>query len=202
MLQTIRDKISGIVAISFLGVIAVVFIFWGVDFGTGVQTYAAKVDGESIPAETVRRAWQQRQSQLQQMLRDELPPDMVKSQQASILDQFVQQSLLTQRAETFGYRVSDEVLARRVMEYPQFQVDGKFSKDRYNGILRSSGLSEAAFEADLREGLLIDQLRTAVVDSGFVVPYELERRYALDKQEREVDYALIPTSEFAATAEV
>ena len=45
MLQTIRDKISGLVAIVFLGVIAVVFIFWGVDFGTGAQTYAAKVDG-------------------------------------------------------------------------------------------------------------------------------------------------------------
>ena len=46
------------------------------------SSFAAKVDGEHIPTETVRRAWQQRQSQLQQMLRDELPPDMVKSQQA------------------------------------------------------------------------------------------------------------------------
>ena len=110
MLQTIRDKISGIVATLFLGTIAVVFVFWGVDFQTGSQSFAAKVDGESIPTETVRRAWQQRQSQLQQMLRDELPPDMVKSQQASLLDQFVQESLLKQRAERFGYRVSDVVV--------------------------------------------------------------------------------------------
>ena len=94
----------------------------------------------------MRRAWQQRQSQLQQMLRDELPPDMVKSQQAALLDQFVQESLLKQRAERFGYRVSDQELAQRVMEYPQFQVDGKFSKDRYNALLRSSGLTETQFE--------------------------------------------------------
>src|SRR5687768_18580551 len=132
MLQTIRDKITGWVASLFLGAIAVVFVFWGIDFQSGAASFAAKVDGEQIPAETVRRAWQQRQSQLQQMLRDELPPDMVKSQQTALLNQFVQESLLKQRAERFGYTVSDQELAARVMEYPQFQVDGTFSKDRYN----------------------------------------------------------------------
>lgn len=202
MLQTIRDKITGIVATLFLGAIALVFIFWGIDFKSGAVSYAAQVGDEHIPIETVRRAWQQRQSQLQQMLRDELPPDMVKSQQAALLDQFVQQSLLTQRAKESGYRVSDQELARRVMDYPQFQVDGKFSKDRYNALLRSSGLSETGFEAELQDELLVAQLRNAVVESAFVVPYELERRYALEKQEREVDYAVIPTAEFAATVAI
>jgi peptidyl-prolyl cis-trans isomerase D len=202
MLQTIRDKISGIVAILFLGAIAVVFVFWGIDFQSGTVTYAAKVDGETVPLDTVRRAWQQQQSRLQQMLRDELPPDLVKTQQAQLLDQFVQQTLLTQRAKQAGYRVSDDELARKVMEYPQFQVDGKFSKDRYNALLRSSGLTETGFEAQLHDELLVEQLRNAVVESAFVVPYELDRRYALEKQEREIDYALIPTSEFAASAAV
>ena len=202
MLQTIRDKISGIVAMLFLGAIGVVFIFWGIDFKTGAQNYAAKVDGESISGEAVRRAWQQRQSQLQQMLRDELPPDMVKSQQASLLDQFVQESLLKQRAERFGYSVSDQELAQRVMEYPQFQVDGKFSKDRYNAMVRGSGLTETQFEAELQSGLLIDQLRNAIVDSAFVAPYELDRRYAIEKQEREIDYALIPASAFEASTSI
>ncbi len=77
------------------------------------------------------------------------------------------------------------------MEFPQFQVDGKFSKDRYNALLRSSGLSEAQFEAELKTEPLIEQLQNGVVDSAFVTPHELDRRYALEKQEREVDYALI-----------
>jgi peptidyl-prolyl cis-trans isomerase D len=202
MLQTIRDKITGVVATVFLGAIAVVFVFWGIDFKTGAQAYAAKVGGEEISSDTVRRAWQQRQSQLQQMLRDELPPDMVKSQQSMLLDQFVQQALLKQRAQAYGYRVSDHELAQKVMEYPQFQVDGKFSKDRYNALLRSSGLTETGFEAELQEGLLIDQLRNSVVESAFVVPYELDRRYAMEKQEREIDYALIPTASFADTVSI
>jgi peptidyl-prolyl cis-trans isomerase D len=202
MLQTIRDKITGWVAGIFLGAIAIVFVFWGIDFGAGGATYAAKVDGESIPIETVQRAWQQQQSRLQQMLRDELPEELKKSQQAALLDQFVQRSLLTQRAAEFGYGVTDEALAKRVMEVPQFQVDGKFSKDRYNALLRTSGLTEAQFEADLETELLVDQLQNGVIDSAFVTDHELARRYAIEKQEREVNYALVAASDFAGAATI
>ena len=202
MLQTIRDKITGWVAGIFLGAIAVVFIFWGIDFQSSAGSFAAKVEGERIPSETVRRAWQQRQSQLQQMLRDELPPDMVKSQQSALLDQYIQQTLLTQRANELGYRVSDEALAKRVMEIPQFQVDGKFSQDRYNALLRSNGTTETRFEADLQAELLLEQLQSAVVESAFTVPVELQRRYALEKQQREVDYVLFAANDYLGGATV
>ncbi len=196
MLQSIRDKITGWIAWIFLGVIAVVFIFWGIDFGTGAATYAAKVDGERISIQEVRRAWQQQQSRLQQMMRTELPQELVESQQRAILDQFVRQALLERRAKDLGFRVSDEALAQRVMEFPDFQVDGHFSKDRYNALLRASGLSEARFEEDLRTETLIRQLQTGIVDSAFVVPYQLDRRFALEKQEREIKYALISANDF------
>lgn len=206
MLQTIRDKTSGIVAALFLGAVALVFIFWGahglVDFNVGPKTFAAKVDGERISTESVQRAWQQRQSQLQQMLRDEIPPDLVKSQQAMLLDQFVAQALLKQRAKKFGYRVTDTELAQQVMQRPEFQVDGKFSQDRYNALLSASGLSPTGFENELQDDLLIQQLRSAVLESAFVAPYELDRRYAMEKQEREIDYALIPAADFAATTSI
>ena len=196
MLQNIRDKITGWVSWFFLGLIAVVFIFWGVDFGTGTASYAAKVDGEQISAPEVRRAWQQQQARLQQMMRAELPEEMVKSQQAAILDQFVRRELLKQRAQEFGYRISDAALVERVMEVPEFQIDGTFSKDRYTAVLRSNGLTEAQFEADLREESMIRNLQTGIVDSAFALPYELDRRYVIERQARELDYVLIAANEF------
>ena len=202
MLQTIRDKTAGWIAGFIIGAIAIVFVFWGIDFQSGSASVAAEVDGERIPVETVRRAWQQRQSQLQQMLRDELPPDMAKAQQSALLDQYIQQTLLTKRANDLGYKVSDEALAKRVMEIPQFQVDGKFSADRYNALLRSNGLTETRFEADLQTEIMVEQLQTGVVDSSFALPYELERRYALEKQQREVDYALVAANDFLPTVTV
>ena len=111
MLQTIRDKTSGWIAIIVLGAIGVVFALFGVDLKSAAGNYAAKVDGETVPTDQVRRAWQQRQQQLQQMMRTELPPDLVKSQQAALLDQLIRDTLLTNRAQKLGYRVSDEDLA-------------------------------------------------------------------------------------------
>ena len=43
MLQTIRDKVSGWFATVFLGAIAVVFIFWGIDFKSSAGNFAARV---------------------------------------------------------------------------------------------------------------------------------------------------------------
>lgn len=202
MLQKIRDKITGWLAALIIGVIGIVFVFWGIDFQAGVSTYAVKVNGERVPAQIVQRAWQQRLSQLQQMLRDELPPELQRAQQKALLDQFAQQMLLEQRAEKLGYRVSDEMLAARVREFPQFQVDGQFSADRYHAILRQAGISPAQFESDLQTELLVGQIQEAIVDSAFALPYELERRYELDQQERELDYALIAANAFGGEVTV
>jgi peptidyl-prolyl cis-trans isomerase D len=202
MLQTIRDRISGWVATIFLGAIAVVFIFWGIDFQSSAGNFAAKVNGDRIASETVRRAWQQRQSQLQQMMRSELPPDLIKTQQAALLDEFVRNNLLTQRAQKFGYRVSDSALADRIREFPELQVDGKFSRDRYAMLLRQQGRTEPQFEQELRADLAIRQMQSGVAESAFVAPYELDRRFALEKQERELDYMLVATSGFAASVAV
>lgn len=202
MLQSIRDKASGWVASIALGAIAVVFIFWGVDFQSNANTFAAKVDGTKISAETVRNAWQRRQSQLQQMMRGELPPELAKAQQQAILDEQIRSTLLTQRADKLGYRIGDEELANRIREFPELQVDGKFSRDRYAMLLRQQGRTEPQFEADLRSNMAIVQLQSGVMQSAFVLPYELERRFALEKQEREINYALIATNDFSAGIDV
>ena len=198
MLQKIRDKVSGWIASVFLGALAVVFVFWGINFENKASAYAAKVDGEKIPVETARRAWQQRQTQLQQMVQGELPPELMQAQKKAVLDQFVRQTLLTQRAQKGGYYVTDEELAKRVMEIPQFQTDGKFSPERYNAMIRQAGMTTTKFEADLKTELLVTQIQTAVIDSAFVTPHDLERRFKLEKQERELDYVLIAANSFAS----
>jgi peptidyl-prolyl cis-trans isomerase D len=115
-----------------------------------------------------------------------------------VLDQLVRQELLTQRADDLGYRVSEHALAGNVRQRPEFQVDGKFSPERYNTLLRSAGYTAAQFERELANELLLDQLQSGVIESAFVTPAELDRRFALEKQEREVDYALIAAGDFAS----
>jgi peptidyl-prolyl cis-trans isomerase D len=197
MLQRIREKATGPIAWAFLAIIAVVFIFWGVDFGGSAATYAAKVDGDQISANDVRRVWQQQQSRLMQFLGADLPEDMVKAQQSAIIDQFVREALLEKRAHKYGLRVSDAALVERLHQIPEFQVDGKFVKDRYYALLRANGMTETQFERRVESEMLITQVQSGVIDTAFVTAQELDRRYAIEQQERALDYALIPTAEFS-----
>jgi peptidyl-prolyl cis-trans isomerase D len=198
MLQQIRDKITGWFAAVFLGAIAIVFIFWGIQFESSVNMAAAKVNGEKIPFEAVRRAWQDRQTELQQATRDELPAELVKTEQQRLLDNFIRRELMVQHANRLGYRVSDRELAEAVAAIPALQVDGVFSRDRYAALLRSQGRTEADFEQEFRRDLEITQLQNAITVSAFALPSELRRRYELMDEARDVQLALLPVADYAA----
>ena len=198
MLQQIRDKITGWFASLFLGAIAVVFIFWGIRFESGPASAAAKVNGESIPVEQVRRAWQERQTELQQAARNELPEAVVKAQQKKLLEEFVNREVLVQHVNAMGYRVSDADIAREIEAIPALQVDGKFSRDRYAALLRAQGRTEADFEMEFRRDTQIAQLRNGIGISSFVTPGELGRRISLEGQTRDIDYYTIASAPFAA----
>ena len=202
MLQKIRERISGPFAILFLGAIAVVFIFWGVQFESATTSAAATVNGKDIPQEAVRRAWQDRQTELQTQLRNELPPETVKSEQAKLVDEFIARELLVQRAHDSGYRVSDRELAESITRIPELQVDGKFSRDRYAMLLRQQGRSEPEFEQEFRRDLETSQLRNSIALSSFVTPGELRQRVELQGETRDVAYAVVPAASFAAQVQV
>jgi peptidyl-prolyl cis-trans isomerase D len=202
MLQQIRDKITGWFATVFLGAIAIVFIFWGIQFESSVTAAAAKVNGEEISMQAVQRAWQDRQNELQQVLRDELPESLVKTEQQRLLDDFIRRELLAQRAAGAGLRVSDADLVEAIAAIPALQVDGRFSRDRYAAVLRSQGRTETQFENDFRRDLEVSQLSNGIGVSAFALPGELTRRIALEGETRDVEYAVLPAAGFAAGAEV
>ena len=202
MLQQIRDKITGWFAAVFLGAIAIVFIFWGIQFESSVTQAAAKVNGEKISVEAVRRAWQERQRELQQELRDELPPEVVRTEQQNLIDNFIRRELLLQRADELGYRVSDRELAEAIAAIPALQVDGKFDRDRYAALLRQQGRTEAGFEDDFRQDLQVRQMQDAMTGSGFALPGELRRRVEIGNEARDVQMVLVPVDGYLAAAAV
>ena len=202
MLQKIRERISGPFAIFFLGAIAVVFVFWGVQFESAVTSAAATVNGTDISQEAVRQAWQDRQTELQTQLRDELPPELVKSEQAKLIDEFITRELLVQRAHDSGYRVSDRELAEAITRIPALEVDGKFSRDRYAALLRQQGRTEPQFEQEFRRDLETSQLRNSIALSSFVTPGELRHRVELQGETRDVAYAVVPAAGYAAQVQV
>ncbi len=196
MLQLIRDKLTGWIAVVIFIFIGLAFALWGIDLGGANLNYAAKVNGEDISLNDFRRQTQNQLSQYAQFYTDGVPPEVEDRLRDNVLQGMIREQLVSQRARDLGYRVGDLVIASAIQSIPAFQVDGEFSMDLYRGRLRSQGETPTSFEAMMRSSLRNQQLQQGLAASAFVTEQELARFVALQDQQRELGWLVIPASAF------
>ena len=209
MLQSIADKLkkhrwlAGIL----LGAIALFFVVWGaygvVNISFGPSDFGLKVNGETISTDTLQNSWQQQQAQYVQALHGAALTDAQKSAlQQQLIDQYVRQTLLQQRSDKAGYRVSDSDVEQAYESEPAFQIDGKFDARAARAALLQAGMTPEAYEADRRQALRVTQLTQGIQLSDFLTPTELARIYALENEQREVRYALLPAAHYVGAVKI
>lgn len=209
MLQNLGDKLKGQrwLATVILGLLALIFAIWGaygiVNVSFGAPDYGLKVNDERISIDTLNRAWQERQAQYQQTLNG---AEMTEAQktllQQQLVDEYVRETLLRQRAEQARYRATDAQVREAVRSEPAFQIDGKYDPRAARNMLAQLGMSEERYLAERRQALQIGQLSEAIELSDFLTPAELDRIYALENEQREVRYALLPADHFQAAVKI
>lgn len=202
MLQRIRDRITGWVAGFIIFVIAIAFIFWGIDFGFFNRDYIALVNGEEVPTLQYRNAVQNQVSQAQRSYQDELPEVMMEQIRSATLESLVMRELLAQRSADRGFRVGNDLLMRSIQQIEAFQVDGKFSLDSYHARLAGAGRSPASFEADYRYDVQIGQIEDSVAGTEFLTSGEARRLIELFEQMREVSVARLSPEQFMDGIEI
>jgi peptidyl-prolyl cis-trans isomerase D len=205
MLQNIRDKLQGQrwLAFTVLGALALVFALWGaygiVDITVGAPTYAAKVNGESIPVEEVNRVWQEQQPEYLRLFGGEIPAARREALQNEVLDAFIRNAAVLQRADDAGFRVSREQVIKAIEREPAFQIEGKYSAEAARARLAQAGVTVAAYEADRRRSLSASQVVGAVSGTDFMTPTEISQLLALENEQRELRYAVLAPQAFAST---
>ncbi len=202
MLQAISDGIGRWVAGGIMGLIAVAFIFWGVDFTLSGTTFAAKVNGNEIPLLEFERDLQNQQAQYQALYRLEITDDLQRELRRAVLERLIRMEALLQQVESAGYRVSDERLTAAIRTRSEFQVGGEFSLDVYRASLLNLGLTPAGFEVQQREQLSLLELQAGIMNSGFYTAEEYRRYVELYNQRREIAYALFAVDDFLDQASV
>jgi peptidyl-prolyl cis-trans isomerase D len=202
MLQKIREKITGWVAWTILITIGLVFTVWGIDFSFTPRTVAARVNGEEVAIEPVRRAYQEELSRFQQAFRRDVPEEFQQELRRGVIEEFVRRELLRQRVSDTGYRVGDAELLQSIEAFPAFQVGGEFSLDAYRAALAGAGFDPSTFEAQQRMQLEVQQLQNAIASSTFVTSQQLERRVALERESREVEWVLLPIERSLESVEI
>jgi peptidyl-prolyl cis-trans isomerase D len=110
----------------------------------------------------------------------------------AVFDKLVNERLLAIGAERAGVRVSDKELARRILEEPFFQVDGRFSKERYEQLAKSQGLTTVGLDERLRQDFREQLFRQSIIETAFVPRATLDSFIRLSEQSREVSMVNLP----------
>jgi len=207
MMQQIRDSLNGPLIVGvLLAIIGVPFAFSGIQgyFQNDANPAIATIGDTEITQDQLRRAYDQRYRQLQQLLGENFRADQINPQRmrASVLEDMVQDALLRAQAKDSGYRAGDAALRDYLTLVPAFQDNGKFSTERYKQLLAQNGYTPDSFEAQQRDTLIVDQLRDAILGSSVVTVDEAALAVKLAKQERDFSYLQFEASRYLPTVTV
>lgn len=183
MLQNIRDRFTGVFAIVLLVLLGFSFIFFGINLPFMGGGFAAKVEGVEIPMQQFEQTYQQELSRFAEM-GGELRPEIRSLVRQGVLENLVRETLLDVYLAESGYRVNDQMVTDLIQRAPEFQVDGKFSKDQYYTWLETRGLTPAMFEANQRQALRLRQFQRGLAATAFVTPGEYRTYLNLYGQRR------------------
>jgi len=190
MLQNIRDNSQGWIAKTIIGIIVVLMALTGFDAifqATTNKNEAAKVNGDEISQNELSQAVDMQRRQLMQQLGKDFDASLLdeKMLRDSALKGLIDRKLLLQGAENAKFSFSEAALDQVILQTPEFQVDGKFSSERFDQVIRQLGYSRMQFRQMLTQEMLIGQLRAGVAGSGFVTDAQVLAFARLEKQTRD-----------------
>lgn len=194
MLSTIREKTQGWIAAIILGLIAIPFALWGINYYfEGGQLNVAEVNGVKITVDAYRRTLDDQRRGLQQLLGRNADPRLFDTPafRERVVDGMIDEMLLSADIEAQGYRVGDQELARQIRLAPQFQRDGQFDSRLYEALLRNAGMDVRGFEARVRRDLLRRQSESGFAQSALVTDSDVTALLRLESQEREAAVAVL-----------
>lgn len=181
-----------VVVVAFVGTPAVGGLAGGsrISFGS----YAGR-DIDYQPGNYLARQYQglaQRVQQQDQQITDAL----VRQIWRAAFDQTVFHEALMVEATEAGVGVSTEAVDRAIAQWPEFQVDGRFSAEEFNA---TSSQVRLALRNYLRESLVDEQVRTDLFER--VEPADAESQFLIDMAgpERQFRFVQFSSADFPDT---
>ena len=167
MLQTLRDHVQGWIAGIIIGLVAIAFVFWGLQYyierSTGGAAGVATVNGEKITAKELDSAFRQLLRQQQAAGKSASLSQKARQQLKQIaLQGLITNSALLQAATDAGFSVGLDQVKQLVVAAPEFQVKGQFSQQRLQQLLYANSLTAQQFFSHLQATLVTNQIAAGI----------------------------------------
>jgi peptidyl-prolyl cis-trans isomerase D len=173
--------------------VASLFITGNFSGDAGGRDWVARVNGETIPVERYQRRYQAYVEAYSQMYRDRFNAEMAEKMGLGqqVVNDLVQEAIVVQRARAEGLEIGDEELGAQIQSLPAFQEGGRFTMKRYQDFLKRRGMTAASFETEVRRELTRAKVENLVKGGVKVTDPEVERTYALQREQVRTQWALV-----------
>ncbi|MDD5213917.1 MAG: SurA N-terminal domain-containing protein [Methylococcales bacterium] len=190
MLTKIREKSQGAFAGVILTVICVPFVLWGINnyINDGQESPVASVGKKDFYQHDVTKAVEKYRQSLGGLAIDEA------SMKSQALSKLIKDEVLLQYVHHKGLTISDDAIRDFIHTLPYFQTDGKFDEAKYKSMLSSQRMSSPEFVSQIKNALVMEQFQKSVLESSFATPYDLERVFKIQNQQRDVEYVTVPVA--------
>ena len=201
VLQSIRERLTGILAFAILGILIVPFALVGVNeyFTSNSGNIVARINETEISSNDFNQSFSNYRRRMQSIMGAAYDP--VQFDQLIIrrehLDSLIDQELITQAALSMGLAVDDETLAEEIRNIPAFQIEGQFNTDVYQSRLLSQGLTPKQFQNEMRAQSIVSQLPRSIAQSSIATASEMESFVALLDQSRTFSAVMVPADSSA-----
>ena len=203
MLEGMRKASQGWAGRIFMGLVmaffSLSFVVWGVGdifrgFGSGK---VAQVGGTEITAEAYRAAYQTQLQALQRQARRAITNDQARAMglDRQVLNRLISEAILDDRALAMGLALSDQEIARSILNDPTFAgPNGKFDVARFRDLLRDNGFTEQSFTREQRRSYLRQEIVESLAGKLNTPTALLEAVNRYRAETRAVEYFVLPAS--------
>ncbi|MCX8071137.1 MAG: SurA N-terminal domain-containing protein [Candidatus Binatia bacterium] len=187
MLKFIRRNASATWVKVLFGVLAAVFIYWGVGFGlrgTSRYTAVARVNGKPITDKDLQRGEENLRNFYRTLYGDQFRPELLQGIdiRSQALDRLIRTELMVQEAQRLGLQATDAEVREFIAKMDSFQRDGRFDRDFYIRVLRANRLTPAEFEDNVRRDILVNKLQDIVLAGVQASEDDLKRRFRYEQE--------------------
>jgi peptidyl-prolyl cis-trans isomerase D len=203
MLQGFRKLSQGwlgkIIVTILFGFLIVSFAIWGVNdiFRGSPRTTVATVGQTDISAEAVRNAYQTEVQRISRQSRRSITPDQARALglDRQILSRLVTERLLDAKAQDLKLGVSDQTVAKGILEDPNFRgSNGRFDRATFDDLLRSNSYTEEAYVREQRAVMTRLQLAEALTADLPVPSAAKEAIHRYSTERRSATYFALPAT--------
>ena len=206
MLTAIRERATGWIAWALVILITIPFALWGINsyFEGASKIVVATVNGVDLDQRAYQQALSDHRRSLVQIMGRNVDAEYFSNPafKLQVLESLIDSNLQAEYLRERGYRVTDEQLVSRIRSIEAFHSDGVFDTDRYETLVRNAGLSVEGFEQQQRQQGALEQLRTGLSETAFVIPATIDRAIELLNQRRRASYTVLGVEKFSHSAVV